>query len=259
LDFSKLHLTPANHVKVAKLVRSKAATLEDPERAMYLQKPRTEWGRRQIARCSPRRRPKRCVGASMTVSAVSPCRIAFRRDRLSPSSVKGPVLSCALRRLASICRSDVIRLPASNWFRFVILTAGRGVIRSEQGTIHCPIKLVRAARAHPNFMCFLPECSSDAERLDRVAVPPSAFLAVPMQFAVMESTNGHREFVADYRDRSSIRSVLLQIMQQFAELHHRLAFGNSCEGSQNLSIRSTSRPAGNASARKGTAAAFVIT
>ena len=37
MDFLKLHLTPANHVKAAKLVRSKAASSEGSERARYVQ------------------------------------------------------------------------------------------------------------------------------------------------------------------------------------------------------------------------------
>src|SRR6266436_6601138 len=45
---------------------------------------------------------------STTVSAHSPCRTAFRRDRRLPSSVLGPVLLMALRRLASICRNEVM-------------------------------------------------------------------------------------------------------------------------------------------------------
>src|ERR1700746_2787342 len=122
--------------------------------------------------------------------------MAFWRDLFLPSSVTGPVLSCALRRLASICRSEVIELPVSNWVRFVILTAGRGIVRSESGAIHCPIKLLRAARGDPDFVCFLPERGSDAERLDPVAAPPTPFLAMPMQFAVMESAKGDAKFVA---------------------------------------------------------------
>src|SRR5215468_11176058 len=39
----------------------------------------------------------------------NPCRTAFCRDRHLPSSVFGPVLLSALRRLASICRNEVIR------------------------------------------------------------------------------------------------------------------------------------------------------
>jgi hypothetical protein len=38
LDFSKLYLTPAKHVKAAKLVRSNAAGREGAERARFLQK-----------------------------------------------------------------------------------------------------------------------------------------------------------------------------------------------------------------------------
>jgi hypothetical protein len=45
----------------------------------------------------------------MTVSAVKPWRTAFRRDRSLPSGVIGPVLFCALRRLASICLNEVVK------------------------------------------------------------------------------------------------------------------------------------------------------
>ena len=48
--------------------------------------------------------------ATTTVSAVNPCRTAFRRDRRLPASVFGPVLPIALPRLASIFRNDVIGL-----------------------------------------------------------------------------------------------------------------------------------------------------
>src|SRR4029077_17245768 len=44
----------------------------------------------------------------MTVSAVRPWRTALQRERRLPSSVTGPVLLRALRRLASICRKLVI-------------------------------------------------------------------------------------------------------------------------------------------------------
>jgi hypothetical protein len=45
-------------------------------------------------------------------------------------------------------------------------------------------------------MCCLPERGSDAKRLDPVVAPPSFFLAMPMQFAVMESANGDGKLVA---------------------------------------------------------------
>jgi hypothetical protein len=41
LDFSKLHLTPASHVRAAKLVRNNAASREGVERARFLQKSNT--------------------------------------------------------------------------------------------------------------------------------------------------------------------------------------------------------------------------
>src|SRR6266478_8968467 len=42
----------------------------------------------------------------MRVSAYKPYLRPFRRTAARPSGVDGPVLCCALRRFASICRSD---------------------------------------------------------------------------------------------------------------------------------------------------------
>src|SRR5262249_38669530 len=47
-------------------------------------------------------------GATTTISAVTPCRTAFRRDRRLPASAFGPVLLSALFRLTPICRNEVI-------------------------------------------------------------------------------------------------------------------------------------------------------
>src|SRR5260370_11093332 len=55
-------------------------------------------------------------GATTTISAVTPCRTAFRRDRRLPASVFGPVLLSALLRLASICRNEVISLSSHRQF-----------------------------------------------------------------------------------------------------------------------------------------------
>ena len=51
-----------------------------------------------------------------TVSAVSPCLTALRRERLFPALVFGPVLLSAFRRLASIWLNDAIRDRVLAWF-----------------------------------------------------------------------------------------------------------------------------------------------
>src|SRR6516162_11538299 len=53
----------------------------------------------------------------MTVSAVRPWRTALQRERSLPSGVLGPVLFSALRRLASICLSELIDIHQQNWLR----------------------------------------------------------------------------------------------------------------------------------------------
>ena len=50
----------------------------------------------------------RILQRPITVSAVSLWRTALQRERCLPSSVMGPVLLQALRRLASICLKEVI-------------------------------------------------------------------------------------------------------------------------------------------------------
>src|ERR1700677_473916 len=58
----------------------------------------------------------------MTVSALSPCRTALRRERCFPAFVVGPVLLSEFRRLASNCLKDVIDGARLNWLRFAIRT-----------------------------------------------------------------------------------------------------------------------------------------
>src|SRR5215468_593606 len=66
--------------------------------------------------------PSASSSALKTVSAVSPWRTALQRDTCFPASVFGPVLLSALRRLASICRYEIIVSQLPNWLRFVVLT-----------------------------------------------------------------------------------------------------------------------------------------
>src|ERR1700741_2811909 len=107
----------------------------------------------------------------MTVSAVSPCRTAFWRDLLLPPSEIGPVLRRALRRLASICRSEVIG-SASRWLRLVVLSDRRCIVRSESGTVNPAIQFVSRSIGDLDSMSLLPQSGSDAQRFDPVAAPP---------------------------------------------------------------------------------------
>ena len=63
-------------------------------------------------------RARKGSGRQITVSAVRPWRTALQRDTCLPSSVFGPVLFSALRRLASICLYEVIGNCFPNWLRF---------------------------------------------------------------------------------------------------------------------------------------------
>src|SRR3974377_386697 len=58
----------------------------------------------------------------MTVSTVRPWRTALQRERSLPSSVVGPVLFRALRRLASICLRELMGY-STHKIGFVLLVA----------------------------------------------------------------------------------------------------------------------------------------
>src|SRR3974377_93196 len=60
----------------------------------------------------------------MTVSTVRPWRPALQRERSLPSSVVGPVLLRALRRLASICLSELMGY-STHKIGFVLLVASK--------------------------------------------------------------------------------------------------------------------------------------
>ena len=47
-----------------------------------------------------------------------------------------------------------------------------------------------------NNMRLLPECSSHSQWLDTLLLPPCAFVAAPMEFAMMQPANGNGEFIA---------------------------------------------------------------
>src|SRR3974377_1048395 len=60
----------------------------------------------------------------MTVSTVRPWRTALQRERSLPSSVVGPVLLRALRRLASICLRELMGY-STHKIGFVLLVASK--------------------------------------------------------------------------------------------------------------------------------------
>src|SRR2546430_11094345 len=92
--------------------------------------------------CSAGKRSRRAsnsAGSSpgrMRVSAYRPYLRPLRLTAARPSGVDGPVLFCAFKRLASICRSDdMAHLRRVDWFgfaaylRFQGSRAGRGIVR----------------------------------------------------------------------------------------------------------------------------------
>ena len=100
--------------------------------------------------------------------------------------------------MASICPSELIRLVASNWVRFVILPAGRSIIRSESDAIDGPVELVCAIFGGLDGRGLAPKRGSYAQRLDPLFRPPVRFIAVLMQVPMVLAAERHGEFVADF-------------------------------------------------------------
>jgi hypothetical protein len=97
---------------------------------------------------------------SMTVSAVSPCLSALRRDCTFPFSVCGPVLLSALRRFASSCRSEVMDRLTSPPARPQLGPPRRLAVLGSDRFEHCP------PRSWFRMLCSIPagEFSSTASR-----------------------------------------------------------------------------------------------
>src|SRR3974390_1313534 len=79
----------------------------------------------------------------MSVSPVRPWRTALQRECSLPSSVVGPVLLSALRRLASICLREVMDIQLTKWVRFVsceyvAIRFGALFFRVTSGKAKCP-------------------------------------------------------------------------------------------------------------------------
>src|SRR5437868_6629097 len=60
--------------------------------------------------------------------------MALWREACFPTSVFGPVLFSAFRRLASICLYEVIGSHVPNWVRFVILTPADRLCSATDGS-----------------------------------------------------------------------------------------------------------------------------
>ena len=122
----------------------------------------------------------------------------------------GPVLLSALRRLASICLSDVMAARQLNWVRFVIGIRCGG-LRSAGGLIDCLLQLGTGASTFVpaglagdwDRVGLGPKFVGNAHRLDAELRPPSHFIAGPMQVAMMGATERHRELIADLEAKAS--------------------------------------------------------
>src|SRR5579864_2475733 len=88
-------------------------------------------------------------------------------------------------------------LSVENRLRFVILLppdAGRSREGPPVGfSVAGDGYIIRRER-----MGFLPETCGDPQGIDRLALPPRALVAAPMQLAVMKPAEGNREAVADF-------------------------------------------------------------
>ena len=131
---------------------------------------------------------------------MRPWRTALRRKRSLPSSVLGPVLFEALRRLAAICR---VRSSGSHWRNWFVSSVGarrRGRHR-QRGEQDCQ-RLRRARRG-----CFQPP----VRRRQRMCLQPQGrarsrvnaglctmpLVPTAMQLAMMAAAKRHCVFVAD--------------------------------------------------------------
>src|ERR1019366_6739262 len=151
----------------------------------------------------------------MTVSAVRPWRNALRHERSLPSGVVGPVLLSALRRLASICLSELIDDQQENWVRFVrgicphcdwhfsdwpqSVFASPSVFR--RGLLGIFIGMDICRRRF--WVRLLPMPLGNLQGIDFQTLPPGHFIAGLMQLPMMTAAERHGELVADFETERS--------------------------------------------------------
>src|SRR6516164_955129 len=122
-----------------------------------------------------------------TKPGTGQCLIALRRDRRFPFSVFGPVLLSALRRLASICRNEVIpsRDPRSSVKQSSLLR------RLAKGSpLDLELMCHLCERTLCDFSCYLgksraglrllPEFEGDWNGIDVELLPPCHIVTRPM-------------------------------------------------------------------------------
>ena len=122
----------------------------------------------------------------MTVSAVSPCRIAFWRERSFPTSLIGPVLLRAFRRLASIVSAMSSRRFSIGFVSFFCEFPLRPVVLV---AMLCPVQVMGGFPATAREQLVSGRCS---------ALPPCRLVAGTVHFAMVSSTQWHRELIADF-------------------------------------------------------------
>jgi len=116
-----------------------------------------------------------------------------------PASVTGPLLSRALRRLASTERSSS-GLRGNNWLRFVILLSDAGPasqVRSVEADVLFDVACLVRFQGRDGVRS-LPKACRDGKRIDPKVLPPGPFTVAPVQFPMVQPADRNGELVADH-------------------------------------------------------------
>ena len=125
-----------------------------------------------------------------------------------PSSVIGPVLLRALRRLASSCLKDVIEgRPRQYWLRFGIwapfadrpITLGVSLTSAGSGQRGRTFE-ARIVRSCRQWMRLQPQRPGGNGRIDPDFQPPCGFVAATVDLAMVPAAKRDGELIADLAD-----------------------------------------------------------
>jgi hypothetical protein len=127
----------------------------------------------------------------------------LRRDRRFPAAVLGPVLLSALRRLASICLSELTGRDPRDWLRFVIWTffsANLGIAFGANSIVANTGKgcgTFGFLLAFRKGMRLEPKRPGRDDGINSSALPPSRFVAAAVDPAMMSAAQRDSELIAD--------------------------------------------------------------